>query len=93
MRQSTLTFGVLLFMFVVFITVRGQLPAYLALFRSKKVGESSSSSMGNSFTGGGGSFGGGGSTGDWGDATSSGGDASSLDNADLGSSFNSLEAI
>jgi uncharacterized membrane protein YgcG len=74
MRQSTLTFGVLLFMFVVFITVRGQLPAYLALFKSKKVAAKSSNSSsggGSTFQGGGGGFGGGGSSGSWGNDLSS----------------------
>lgn len=38
MKQSTVTFGVLLFAFVVYITLRGQLPSYLSLFTSKKKG-------------------------------------------------------
>lgn len=83
MRQSTLTFSVLLFMFIVFITVRGQLPAYLALFKSKKV--SSNTSGSGSSSAGGGSFGGGGSTGSWGDAASGSGDtlSSSGDTTDV----------
>lgn len=36
MRQSTVTFGVILFAFIVYITVRGQLPSYIALFKSKQ---------------------------------------------------------
>lgn len=42
MRQSTITFGVILFAFVVYITMRGQLPAYLDLFKSKPKEASSS---------------------------------------------------
>lgn len=34
MRQSTVIFGVLILAFVIYITMRGQLPAYLALFSS-----------------------------------------------------------
>lgn len=33
MRQSTLIFGALIFAFVIYITMRGQLPAYVDLFR------------------------------------------------------------
>lgn len=32
MRQSTIIFGTLLLAFVIYITLRGQLPAYLGLF-------------------------------------------------------------
>lgn len=32
MRQSNVIFGVLIFAFVIYITLRGQLPAYLSLF-------------------------------------------------------------
>jgi hypothetical protein len=89
MRQSTLTFGVLLFMFVVYITVRGQLPAYLALFKSKKPAAKSSGSS-NSFQGGGGGFGGSGSSGSWGDTLSSFLDSSSSSSGDIsGSNFTS----
>jgi len=35
MGRSTLLFGTMLFMFVLYITVKGQLPAYLALFWGK----------------------------------------------------------
>jgi uncharacterized membrane protein YgcG len=89
-RQSTLTFGVLLFMFVVFITVRGQLPAYLALFKSKKVPAKikSSQGKGDTFQGGGGGFGGSGSSGSWDDSSSS--DSSGQD---MTSMFNSLETV
>jgi len=31
MNQSTVIFGVLIFAFIVFITVRGELPAYLSV--------------------------------------------------------------
>lgn len=41
MRQSTVIFGVLIFAFVVYITMRGQLPAYLALFSSSNTSTSS----------------------------------------------------
>jgi hypothetical protein len=34
-RQSTVIFGSLVFAFIVYITLRGQLPDYLALFSSK----------------------------------------------------------
>jgi hypothetical protein len=33
LRQSTVIFGTLLFAFIVYITLRGQLPAYLDLFK------------------------------------------------------------
>lgn len=36
MKQSTVIFGALVFGFVVYITLRGQLPAYLGLFNSSK---------------------------------------------------------
>lgn len=32
MRQSNIIFGTLLFAFVIYITLRGQLPEYIALF-------------------------------------------------------------
>jgi len=35
LRQSNVIFGTLIFAFLVFITMRGQLPAYLDLFKSK----------------------------------------------------------
>lgn len=35
MRQSNVIFATLLFAFIVYITIRGQLPAYLDLFRGK----------------------------------------------------------
>ena len=35
MRQSTIIFGSLLLAFVVYITLRGQLPSYLNLFTGK----------------------------------------------------------
>ena len=35
MRQSTIIFGSLLLAFVIYITLRGQLPAYLGLFTGK----------------------------------------------------------
>lgn len=35
MRQSNVIFAALLFAFIVYITVRGQLPSYLALFTRK----------------------------------------------------------
>jgi len=35
LRQSNVIFGTLIFAFIVFITMRGQLPAYLDLFKSK----------------------------------------------------------
>lgn len=44
MKQSTIIFGSIVFAFVIYITVRGQLPDYLALFGGKK---SSASSGGN----------------------------------------------
>jgi len=31
MSQSTVLFGVLIFAFIVFVTVRGELPAYLSV--------------------------------------------------------------
>lgn len=43
MRQSNVIFGALLFAFIVYITVRGQLPAYLDLFRGKGSGASGNS--------------------------------------------------
>lgn len=36
MRQSTVIFSALVFVFVVYITLRGQLPAYFSLFSSNK---------------------------------------------------------
>lgn len=80
MRQSTLTFGVLLFIFVVYITVRGQLPAYLSLFKRKTGSGSTTTSLG-----GGGSFGGAGATGDFSPASSTS-DASGMSDTD----FNTL---
>lgn len=44
MKQSTIIFGAIVFAFVIYITVRGQLPDYLALFSGSK---SSASSGGN----------------------------------------------
>ena len=44
MRQSTVLFGALLFAFIVYITLRGQLDDYLALFSSAP---SPSASAGN----------------------------------------------
>jgi hypothetical protein len=35
MKQSTVIFGTLMFAFVMYITLRGQLPAYLDLFKPK----------------------------------------------------------
>lgn len=35
MRQSTVIFGTLLLAFIVYITLRDQLPEYLALFKGK----------------------------------------------------------
>ena len=35
MRQSTIIFGTLLFSFIVYITLRGQMPEYLGLFTAK----------------------------------------------------------
>jgi len=35
MRQSNVIFGAIVFAFLVYITTRGQLPAYLGLFRSR----------------------------------------------------------
>jgi hypothetical protein len=35
LRQSNVIFGTLVFAFIVYITVRGQLPGYLNLFRGK----------------------------------------------------------
>lgn len=37
MRQSTIIFGTLVFAFVIYITVRGQLPAYFSLFTGANV--------------------------------------------------------
>lgn len=51
MRQSNVIFGTLIFMFIVYITMRGQLPAYLDLFKSKKAGEGSKKSSGGSILG------------------------------------------
>lgn len=36
MRQSSVIFGVLLLAFVIYITMRGQLPGYMALFKPKQ---------------------------------------------------------
>ena len=44
MRQSTVIFGVMIFAFVVYITMRGQLPDYLALFSSGKSSTASTNS-------------------------------------------------
>lgn len=44
MKQSTVIFGVLLFAFLMYITLRGQLPAYLALFKGKVTGSATGSS-------------------------------------------------
>ena len=51
MRQSNVIFGTLIFAFIVFITMRGQLPAYLDLFKSKppEVKNSKSSSIFDGF--------------------------------------------
>jgi hypothetical protein len=35
LKQSTVIFGVLLFAFIMYVTLRGQLPGYLALFKPK----------------------------------------------------------
>ncbi len=50
MRQSNVIFGTILLAFIVYITMRGQLPAYLDLF---KKGKPTSSSSGSSKSGGG----------------------------------------
>ena len=50
MRQSNVIFGTLIFAFIVFITMRGQLPAYLDLFKSKPP-EKKSASSGSDFFG------------------------------------------
>lgn len=47
MRQSTIIFGVLLFAFLMYITLRGQLPAYLALF-SARAGTAGAAASGTS---------------------------------------------
>lgn len=36
MKQSTIIFGAILFAYVIYITMRGQLPAFLDLFSSAK---------------------------------------------------------
>lgn len=46
MRQSTIIFGSLLLAFVIYITLRGQLPSYLGLFTGK--GSSSTANTNNS---------------------------------------------
>ena len=38
MRQSTVIFGTLLAAFVIYITIRGQLPSYLSLFTGGTTG-------------------------------------------------------
>ena len=38
MRQSTAIFGTLILAFVIYITLRGQLPRYLSLFTGANVG-------------------------------------------------------
>jgi len=43
LRQSNVIFGTLIFAFIVFITMRGQLPAYIDLFKSKPPEEKKSS--------------------------------------------------
>lgn len=53
MRQSSVIFGALFVAFIVFITVRGELPAYLGALFPKKSGSS-----GGGLFGGLGSFGG-----------------------------------
>jgi len=35
LRQSNIIFAALLFAFIIYITIRGQLPSYLALFSGK----------------------------------------------------------
>lgn len=47
MRQSTVIFGAILFAFVVYITMRGQLDDYIDLFKSKPKASASSSSGSN----------------------------------------------
>lgn len=51
MRQSNVIFGVILFAFVMYVTMRGQLPAYLDLFKKKTDAASTTSttSSGKSF--------------------------------------------
>lgn len=90
MRPSTLTFGVLLFVFVVYITVRGQLPAYIALFKRKSAGGTTTSSS----SGGGGSFGGAGVSGSWDTSSNTTSNNSFQSSEDtLTSIGNSLETI
>jgi hypothetical protein len=36
MSQSTITFSVILFTFLVFVTVKGELPAYMKVFGLKQ---------------------------------------------------------
>lgn len=69
MKQSTVIFATLTFAFVVYITLRGQLPAYLALFSSSHDNPTPASSGGGYSGGGGGGGGGGGS--DFGNAVKS----------------------
>lgn len=47
MRQSNIIFGSLLFAFIVYITIRGQLPGYLDLFRGRGNGGQSASASGD----------------------------------------------
>lgn len=44
MRQSNVIFGVLVFAFVIYITLRGQLPAYIALFTGADTPDTGSNS-------------------------------------------------
>lgn len=39
MQQSNFIFGVILIAFIVFITVRGELPDYISLLRGQKIGD------------------------------------------------------
>lgn len=41
MRQSTVIFGTLLLGFVIYVTIRGQLPAYMSIFTGAQVGAGS----------------------------------------------------
>lgn len=51
MRQSNVIFGTLLFAFLVYVTMRGQLPQYLDLFKAKPQEQSSSSGGGGILSG------------------------------------------
>lgn len=57
MRQSNVIFGTLLLAFIVYITMRGQLPGYLDLFTKKNAPKSSSSTSSSSSSGTGGILG------------------------------------